>query len=91
MPTLSLRGLAMRLNQMYRNVLGLSLEELIVKVEEDSVKRAAFLAEVVSKIDMPRTTKSSSTKLSEQEKAILKALGLSMKDVKNLAGAQLEV
>jgi hypothetical protein len=72
---------------MYHNVLNYSLEALTAKVDEDSERRRAALAEATSKNDVTPKTRagSSAQKLSDQEKAILKALGLSMKDVKALA------
>jgi hypothetical protein len=72
---------------MYHNVLNYSLEALTAKVEEDSVVRRAALDRVTSKNNTtPKARAASSTsKLSDQEKAILKALGLSLKDVKALA------
>ena len=77
----------MRLGQMYHNVLNYSLEALTAKVEEESVVRRAALDRVTSKNDTtPKSRAASSVnKLSDQEKAILKALGLSMRDVKALA------
>jgi crotonobetainyl-CoA:carnitine CoA-transferase CaiB-like acyl-CoA transferase len=74
----------MRLEQMYHNVLNYGLSALAVKVEEDSIKRSALL-EAMSKFDTaPKSARSSAPKLSEEEKAILKALGLSLADVKKL-------
>lgn len=74
----------MKLHQMYHNVLNYSLEALIAKVEEDSVKRATLLAQSMQNNYI---SPKQSSRLSDQEKAILKALGLSMKDVKALKEA----
>jgi len=76
----------MKLNQMYRNVLDFTLEALTIKVEEDSLKRDAMLIEAMTKIAVAPRAKSIVSTLSEQEKAILKALGLTQKDVKTLQG-----
>jgi crotonobetainyl-CoA:carnitine CoA-transferase CaiB-like acyl-CoA transferase len=74
----------MKLEQMYHNILNYGLSALTVKVEEDSIVRSALL-EAMSKIDTaPKSTRSSAPKLSEEEKSILKALGLSLADVKKL-------
>jgi hypothetical protein len=73
----------MRLNQMYRNVLSIPLEELTIIVEEMSAIRHTLLLQSMSKID--KTPKERDTpKLSDSEKAILKALGLKPKDIKAL-------
>jgi hypothetical protein len=73
----------MRLNQMYRNVLSIPLEELTIIVEEMSAIRHTLLLQSTSKID--KTPKERDTpKLSDSEKAILKALGLKPKDIKAL-------
>ena len=73
----------MRLDQMYKNVLSVSLEDLISMVEEASAIRHTLLLQSTSKID--KTPKERDTpKLSDSEKAILKALGLKPKDIKAL-------
>jgi hypothetical protein len=77
----------MQLNKMFKNVLDYTLEALTIKVEEDSVKRTDRIMQSMSKIDVPLKQKSSAVRLSDVEKGILKALGLSMKDVKALKGA----
>jgi hypothetical protein len=73
----------MKLNQMFTNVLNLTFDDLVIKVEQDSERRTISITSAMSKIDVAPTTKA---RLSDQEKAILKALGLSMKDVKALQG-----
>lgn len=73
----------MRLEQMYPNVLTFSFEELVLKVEQDSAIRADALAQSVGKNNIDEA-KVSSEKLSESDKAILKALGLKVKDLKTL-------
>lgn len=73
----------MRLEQMYPNVLTFSFEELVLKVEQDSAIRADALAQSVGKNHIDEA-KVSSEKLSESDKAILKALGLKVKDLKTL-------
>lgn len=73
----------MRLDQMYKNVLNIPLEDLIAIVEEASAIRHTLLLQSTSKID--KTPKErDTTKLSDSEKAILKALGLKPKDIKAL-------
>lgn len=73
----------MRLDQMYKNVLSIPLEDLILMVEEASAIRHTLLLQSTSKID--KTPKERDTpKLSDSEKAILKALGLKPKDIKAL-------
>lgn len=73
----------MRLDKMYRNVLSIPLEELTTIVEEMSAIRHTLLVQSTSKID--KTPKERDTpKLSDSEKAILKALGLKPKDIKAL-------
>ena len=74
----------MRLQDMYPNVLTYTLEELIEKVERDNLKRAARLEEMTNIAVSERKRAPSSSTLTPQEKAILKALGLTMKDVKAL-------
>jgi hypothetical protein len=75
----------MKLSQMFHNVLNYSLEALTTKVEEDSERRSVMLAEH-AKIEpsSPKTSRNSSLSLSTEEKALLKALGLSMKSVKTM-------
>jgi hypothetical protein len=75
----------MRLEQMYQNVLSLDFNALVLKVEQDSIKRDRMLQEV-TKIDATPSRKSGEAKLklSDEDKSILKALGLSMKDIKTL-------
>ncbi len=75
----------MRLENMYTNVLSLSLEALTLKVEIDSERRSAMIAESMQKIDIG--DKKSVARLTDSEKAILKALGLSAKDIKALREA----
>ena len=78
----------MKLNQMYRNVLDFTLEALTFKVEEDSLKREAMLNEATAKNVIASTRpRSVISTLSDQEKAILKALGLTAKSLKTLQGA----
>ena len=77
----------MRLEQMFKNVLDYSLEALTLKVEEYSARRAERIMQSMSKIYIAPKAQSSSTKLSDAEKGILKALGLSIKDIKALKGA----
>lgn len=73
----------MRLDQMYVNVLSIPLEDLTAIVEEASAIRHTLLLQSMSKID--KTPKErDTTKLSDSEKAILKALGLKPKDIKAL-------
>ena len=73
----------MRLDQMYVNVLSIPLEDLTAIVEEMSAIRHTLLLQSTSKID--KTPKErDTTKLSDSEKAILKALGLKPKDIKAL-------
>lgn len=73
----------MRLDQMYKNVLNIPLEDLTAIVEEMSAIRHTLLLQSTSKID--KTPKERDTpKLSDSEKAILKALGLKPKDIKAL-------
>ena len=73
----------MRLDQMYKNVLSIPLEDLTSMVEEASAIRHTLLLQSTSKID--KTPKErDTTKLSDSEKAILKALGLKPKDIKAL-------
>lgn len=72
----------MKLNQMYTNILDISFEALVHKVEQESEQRKNFILQSMTKID--GADKKVSTKLNESEKAILKALGLSMKDIKML-------
>lgn len=73
----------MRLDQMYKNVLSIPLEDLTAIVEEMSAIRHTLLLQSTSKID--KTPKErDTTKLSDSEKAILKALGLKPKDIKAL-------
>lgn len=73
----------MRLDQMYVNVLSIPLEDLTAIVEEASAIRHTLLLQSTSKID--KTPKErDTTKLSDSEKAILKALGLKPKDIKAL-------
>lgn len=74
----------MRLHQMYQNVLDLTLEELTVKVSRDSLVRTERL-QATSKNDIP-AKKAGDLGLSEAEKAMIKSLGLSMKDIKILQG-----
>jgi hypothetical protein len=71
----------MRLEQMRRNVLMLSLEEATAVVESISKQRAQRLQEYTSAKERESPIR---TTLSPEEKAILKALGLTMKDVKAL-------
>ena len=73
----------MKLNQMYRNVLTYTMEELVAKIEEDSIVRAERI-QSMSKIDASGAKKA---RLDDAEKAILKSLGLSMKDIKSLQGS----
>ena len=78
----------MKLNQMYQNVLSFSLENLITKVEKDSLIRDAALKEAMTKIAVaPIKSGSITSSLNEAEKAILKALGLTPKAIKQLKGA----
>ncbi len=80
----------MRLEQMYQNVLDLSFDDLLLKVERDSAVRSERLAEAASKNDMA-ALKSKPTKadgLTVQEKAIIKSLGLNLKGVQALLNAQ---
>ena len=77
----------MKLNQMYKNVLSYVLTELITKIEEDSLKREAMLNEATAKNVIAARPKSVISTLSDQEKAILKALGLTAKSLKTLQGA----
>jgi hypothetical protein len=74
----------MKIEQMYKNVLSMTLEELTVKVSADSIIRSARLQEM-SKNDIP-AKKTSDLGLSDAEKAMIKMLGLSMKDIKILQG-----
>jgi crotonobetainyl-CoA:carnitine CoA-transferase CaiB-like acyl-CoA transferase len=67
---------------MYTNILDLSFEALVHKVEQESERRKNFILQSMTKID--GADKKASTKLNESEKAILKALGLSIKDIKAL-------
>jgi tetrahydromethanopterin S-methyltransferase subunit H len=75
----------MKLEQMYRNVLDMNFAELELKVMADSDIRARMIA-ATSKNDIAVSSK---TRLSDQEKAILKSLGLNMKTVKSLQGVLL--
>jgi hypothetical protein len=71
---------------MRQNVLDLDFESLVAKVEEDSARRDLRLAEA-AKIDVSEKkgrSQSNTLNLSAQEKAILKALGLSIKATKSL-------
>ena len=77
----------MKLNQMYRNVLDFTIEALTLKVEEDSLKREAMLNEATTKNVIAARPRSVISTLSDQEKAILKALGLTAKSLKTLQGA----
>ena len=72
----------MKLNQLYRNVLSMTFDELELKVMADSEVRTQMI-EATTKIVPAGTAKA---RLNDSEKAILKALGLSMKDVKALQG-----
>jgi hypothetical protein len=74
----------MRLEQLYTNVLDISSDELLILVEQNALRRASILSEK-SKIDT--TSSRVSISLSPQEKSILKALGLSLKDIKTLKEA----
>lgn len=77
----------MKLESMRRNVLTYTLADLIVKVEEDSIKRTSSI-ESMSYIDNAKKSKASRTEaLTESEKMILKALGLTPKSIKALKGA----
>lgn len=73
----------MKLEQMYTNVLSLTLEELTVKVSRDSLVRTERL-QAMSKNDTP--AKKTDLGLTDAEKAMIKSLGLSMKDIKILQG-----
>jgi hypothetical protein len=79
----------MRLEQMYHNVLNYGLEALAEKIAEESVTRTALL-ESMSKIDTAPRSRSSVPKLSDEEKAILKALGLTPAALKKLKGGLLD-
>lgn len=72
----------MRLEKMFKNVLSYSYDELLEHIEKVNRVRSERL-QAMSKIDVPEK-KISSNKLSDSDKAILKALGLSMKDLKGL-------
>jgi hypothetical protein len=76
----------MKLEQLRVNVLSLTMSELITKVMNDSSIREARLVQSMSKFDLAET-KVRTPSLSPEEKAILKALGLTAKDIKNLKGA----
>lgn len=73
----------MRLNQMFTNVLSLSFSDLVTKVIKDSAKRKTALEQSMSKNDFT-PKKTSAPRLSDEEKSILKALGLSAKTLKQL-------
>jgi hypothetical protein len=77
----------MKLEQLRVNVLSLTMSELITKVMNDSSIRDARLIQSMSKIDTAES-KVRTERLSSEEKAILKALGLTAKDIKALKGAQ---
>lgn len=72
----------MKLNQMYTNVLDLNFAELELKVMADSEIRNRLIQsyQSMSKNDVAVKT----TRLDDSEKAILKALGLSLRDIKIL-------
>ena len=73
----------MRLEQMYLNILDIDIEDLVAKVEQDSLVRASTL-EQCQKLTMLPKGKSNTVRLSDEEKAVLKALGLTQKDLKAL-------
>ena len=75
----------MKLNQMYTNVLDLSFEALVYKVEQETEQRKNFILQSMTKNDVDG--KKLSEKLSDAEKAILKALGLNSKTIKALKEA----
>lgn len=77
----------MKLEQLRVNVLSLTMSELITKVMNDSSIRDARLIQSMSKIDTAES-KVRTERLSSEEKAILKALGLTAKAIKALKGAQ---
>ena len=76
----------MKLNKMFRNVLDYTLDALQIKVEEDSAVRKARLEAATTKFVTPATSKAKPNRvtLSDQEKAILKSLGLNLKNVQAL-------
>lgn len=78
----------MILTQMYQNVLELDFETLVLKVEKDSEVRDIRLVEAMSKFDISgeinKREKKESLGLSAQEKAILKSIGLNVKDTQTL-------
>jgi len=76
----------MKLEQLRVNVLSLTMSELITKVMHESSIREARLVQSMSKFDLAEP-KARTERLSPEEKAILKALGLTAKDIKNLKGA----
>lgn len=73
----------MKLHQMYQNILNLDINTIAIKVEKESVVRSAAIS-AVSKNDNAPKEKSNSMRLSAEEKAVLKALGLTQKDLKSL-------
>lgn len=75
----------MRLDKMFSNVLDFTLEQLTTKVEIESAIRAEKIQQAESKIDFAPKAKAT-VKLDDHERAILKALGLTMKDLKLLRG-----
>lgn len=77
----------MRLERMYQNILLLDFEELVAKVENDSIKRDNALKAAMTNFDIsaaiPRKTrtKEPAIQMSAEEKAVMKSLGLSLKDM----------
>lgn len=78
----------MKLSEMFVNVLDLDFDALVAKVEKDSVVRDNALEAAGSKFDIDGTKKKVEKpkvpKMTVQEKAIMKALGLNLKDVQTL-------
>jgi len=78
----------MILDQMYQNVLSFDFESLVLKVEKDSELRDIKLIESKSKFDIVgeinKREKKEVIGLSAQEKAILKSIGLNIKDAQTL-------
>jgi len=74
----------MKLEMMFKNVLDYSYEDLLVSIEERNKIRSQRI-QAMSKNDVPEK-KVSANKLSDGDKAILKALGLSMKDFMDFKG-----
>lgn len=78
----------MILDQMYQNVLNFDFESLVLKVEKDSELRDIKLIEAKSKFDIvgeiSKREKKEVIGLSAQEKAILKSIGLNIKDAQTL-------